>query len=288
MSHRPAALWRNIPALIESLHLNSCSENPTAPIGIIIPACDEAPAIAAVLEELLGKIDSQKFMVAVGVNGSSDNTAAIARRYPVLVAETEQRGYGYGCQAAIDLAENAFPGMRGYVFFAADGASDPRDLEALAAAFEQGYTFVLGARTGTFENWRVMSFSHVIANFGLALWCGLLAGRRFKDLAPLRLIERDLFHAIAPREMTFGWTIEAQIAAMKLEAPVCEIPARERPRLAGEQKVSGVTWRRTFSIGCRIVAAGWRTWRRYGRTAHAETSLPVPTEQFVPQPQRGS
>ena len=61
--------------------------------------------------------------------------------------------------------------------------------------------------------------------------------------------------------MTFGWTIEAQIAAARLGAAICEIPVTERRRIAGRQKVSGVSWRRTFAIGCQIVAAGYRTWR---------------------------
>ena len=63
--------------------------------------------------------------------------------------------------------------------------------------------------------------------------------------------------------MTFGWTIEAQVAAARLGAAICEIPVSERRRIAGEQKVSGVTWRRTLSIGCQIVAAGDRTRRIY-------------------------
>ncbi len=37
---------------------------------------------------------------------------------------------------------------------------------------------------------------------------------------------------------------------------------RERPRLAGEQKVSKVNWRRTLFIGWQIALAGWRTRRR--------------------------
>ncbi|HEY1582517.1 MAG TPA: hypothetical protein VGF73_05420, partial [Chthoniobacterales bacterium] len=37
----------------------------------------------------------------------------------------------------------------------------------------------------------------------------------------------------------------------------------ERQRLAGRQKVSGVNWRRTLSIGCQIVAAGGRTRRNF-------------------------
>ena len=47
--------------------------------------------------------------------------------------------------------------------------------------------------------------------------------------------------------MTFGWTIEAQIAAARLRSAICEIPVNERRRIAGQQKVSGVTWQRTLS-----------------------------------------
>jgi hypothetical protein len=112
-------------------------------------------------------------------------------------------------------------------------------------------------------NWATMRFSHVLANRALALWCGVLTGRRFSDLAPLRLIERRLFEMIAPREMTFGWTIESQVAAALLGASICEVRGTERPRLAGEQKVSGVRWRQTAAIGCAIAAAGWRTRSRF-------------------------
>jgi glycosyltransferase involved in cell wall biosynthesis len=242
-------------------------------LAIIIPACDEEACIGRVLDELLPALDPEKFVVAVGVNGSSDRTAEMARARGVVVAETGQRGYGYGCQSAIDLLANVLPPARAYIFLAGDGASDPLDVGKLVAAYEQGYSFVLGARTGQVRNWRTMRVSHVIANFAVALWCGVLAGRWFKDLAPVRLIERRLFEAIAPREMAFGWTIEAQIAAARLGATICEVPASERPRLAGRQKVSGVTWRRTFVIGCRILAAGWRARLRFSQLRSVEPSL---------------
>jgi len=242
-------------------------------IAIIIPACDEEACVGQVLDELLAVIDREKFVVAVGVNGSSDETAEIARARGVFVAETSKRGYGYGCQSAIDLLVAAVPQTRAYIFFAGDGASDPRDVRQLVDAYEQGYTFVLGARTGQLRNWRTMHLSHVIANFAVALWCGVLAGRWFKDLAPLRLIDRRLFETIAPREMTFGWTIEPQIVAAKLRAAICEVPASERPRLAGRQKVSGVTWRQTFAIGCRILAAGWRARLRFRGIRTIEPAL---------------
>jgi hypothetical protein len=196
-----------------------------------------------------------------------------ARARGVWAAETEQRGYGHGCQAAIDLITTAVPQVRAYIFFAGDGASDPQDIRRLVDAYEQGYTFVLGARTAQLRNWRTMRVSHVIANFAVALWCGVLAGRWFKDLAPVRLIDRELFETIAPREMTYGWTIEPQIAAARLGAPICEVAASERPRLAGKQKVSGVTWRRTFVIGCRILAAGWRARLRFSQLSSVQPSL---------------
>jgi hypothetical protein len=253
--------------------------------AIVIPACDEEECIDHVLDELFAVIDPEKFVVAVGVNGSSDRTAKIAREHGALVAETGRRGYGHGCQAAIDLVTAAVPQVCAYIFFAGDGASDPRDVRTLVKAYEQGYTFVLGARTGRMSNWRTMRVSHVIANFLVALWCGVLAGRWFKDLAPVRLIDRDLFETIAPREMTYGWTIEPQIAAARLGAAICEVAASERPRLAGRQKVSGVTWRRTFAIGCRILAAGWRARARFSRPANVEPRLPQ--KRLVAQPQRG-
>jgi hypothetical protein len=179
-----------------------------------------------------------------------------------------QRGYGHGCQAAIDLTNDLFPAIRAYVFCAGDGATDPRDLRALRTAFEQGYDLVLGSRTKRLRNWPTMTLRHLVANAALGLWCGVLCGRPFSDLGPLRMIDRRLFEKIAPQEMTFGWTIETQVAAARLRAAICEIPANERRRIGGQQKVSGVTWQRTLSIGCQIVAAGHRT-RRVFRPAPA-------------------
>lgn len=236
---------------------------PLPEFAIIIPACDEAACIGPVLDEFLALLDPEKFVIAVGVNGSTDQTAQIARERPVLVAETRRRGYGHGCQAAIDLTKNLFPAIRAYIFCAGDGATDPRDLPALTTAFEEGFDFVVGSRTKRLRNWRTMTLRHLVANAALGLWCGALCGRPFSDLGPLRVIGRRLFEKIALQEMTFGWTIEAQIAAVRLGAAIYELPVSERRRIAGEQKVSGVTWRRTLAIGGQIVAASLRTRRIY-------------------------
>jgi glycosyltransferase involved in cell wall biosynthesis len=250
-------------------------------IGIVIPACDEAPCIGAVLGELLQVVDANDYVVAVGVNGSSDATAAVARQFPVVVAETDARGYGHGCVAAIEALRREWPSVSAYIFFAADGASEPRDIERLATAYRSGAEFVLGSRTGLRRNWPAMTLPHVIANFTLALWCTLLTSRWFSDLGPLRLIERRLYEAMQLRELTYGWTIEAQIAAAQLRASILQLPVHERPRIAGAQKVSGVSWRRTFSIGCRIFAAGWRTTKlRFDRRI-ADGRVPAATPELL-------
>ena len=238
--------------------------------ALILPACHEEETIGPVLDELLAVLDPREgWIVAVGVNGSpagADRTAELARRHPLapVVAETPARGYGHGCQAAIDRVEALGLAPDAYVFFAADGANDPADLGLLLDARRAGFDFVLGCRTSPLrpENLAVMGWPHVLANRLLGAWCGGLTGRWFCDIGPLRLIERGWFHRLRMREWTFGWTVEAQITAARLGAAMCEIPVRERPRLAGEQKVSKVNWRRTLFIGWQIARAGWRTRRR--------------------------
>src|ERR1700730_7679375 len=89
--------------------------------AIIIPACDEEECIGRVLDELLGTIDPEKFVIVVGVNGSSGLTAEVTLERVVLVAETKERGYGHGCQNAIDLVAAMLPSLRAYIFLAGDG-----------------------------------------------------------------------------------------------------------------------------------------------------------------------
>lgn len=228
------------------------------PYAVILPACEEEECLGAVLDELRAVIGGE-FTICVGVNGSRDRTAEIARSHGALVAETPSRGYGYGCQAAIDLLESSGLAPDAYIFVAADGANDPRDIARLLEAHRAGVEFVLGCRTDIPANRRVMHAQHIIANRLLGLWCWMLTGRFFKDLGPLRLIGRDLFHQLKMREWTYGWTIEPQILAARLGIKTREVSVSERPRLAGRQKVSKVHWRQSVHIGIQIALAGYRS-----------------------------
>lgn len=223
--------------------------------GIVIPACNEEEALGPVLDELLAAVNPWRFEVVVGVNGTTDGTAAVAQGRGVIVAETARRGYGHGCCAAIELLSRASLPVDAYIFFAADGASDPHALSALTSAYEKGFQLVLGRRT---RSRREMGFTRMLANKILGIWCGVLTGRFFSDVAPLRLIDRHLFEQLDLRDNNYGWTIEAQVRAVVVRARICEVPVGERSRIAGAQKVSGVNAYQSFKIGVAMFKAAYR------------------------------
>ncbi len=244
---------------------------------LIMPAYHEVEALPGVLEELRPTAASEGCQVVVGVNGGDEATAAVARSCGVLAALTAQRGYGHGCEAAIALARAHFTKVRAFVFMAADGANDPADLGALLATHrERGVEFVLGSRTRLAANRPVMGRMHWWVNRLLGAGCGLLAGRTFSDLGPFRLITNQLHTAIAPRELTYGYTAESQIVAPRLGAACEEIAVRERRRSAGKQKISGVNPATTLKVGGEILLAALRTRVRLLKQQDRPTPPPTP------------
>jgi hypothetical protein len=239
-----------------------------ARVAVVMPACDEEAAIGPVLAEIAAVVG---WPVAVGVNGSRDRTAAVARACGACVGETAERGYGHGCLAAVGALRAEGIEVDGYLFAAADGASDPRDWGRLVAAMEAGNDLVIGTRLRgerAAENAAVMGPVQAWGNRVLAVWASWLSGRRVSDLGPTRIIARDWLERIAFRELTFGWTIEAQVVAASEGARIVEVPVAERPRIAGEQKISKAGWGRAARVAASIGAAGWRARRRAtGRAA---------------------
>lgn len=233
-------------------------------IAIILPARDEEAALAPVLGELRPHAARHHAVIAVGLNDCTDRSRAVAEQHGALVGETQARGYGHGCLAAIAAVRAAGLQPAAYVFMAADGAHDPAELPRLLAPWREGAGLVLGQRTGIPKNWAKLGFARAFSNVLLGTWAGLLCGRWYSDLGPFRLIERELFETMAPREMTWGWTVEPQILAARLGAKIAQVRVTERPRVAGEQKVTGVSLRHSVSIGLEIARAAWRCRFRAG------------------------
>ncbi len=231
------------------------------PFAIIVPVQNEAAIIGATLDELRSELPAD-CLVAVGLNGCSDGSREICAQRGVIIGETERSGYGWGCQAAIDAVEKECT-PAAYLFYAGDGANTPGDLVKLIRAHVDGRgNFIIGLREFRLQNW-FHEFGRALPNLLLGISCALLGGQFFHDLGPMRLIERDLFRRMRLREMVWGWTIEAQIRAAQLGARIAPIEISERPRQGGEQKVSGVSLRRSSRIGWEIFRAALRTSRSH-------------------------
>lgn len=226
--------------------------------GIIIPVCNEAECLGEVLDELQAALPGGRFVLAVGVNDSNDGSEVVAASRGVIVGRTEHRGYGHGCVAAIDAMRQAGEKVAAYIFYAGDGASQPGDVLALVQRFEaRGVPLVIGLRRFVLRTWW-QEFGRAVPNLMLGVAGLMLTGRFRHDLGPLRLIEGDFFRALDLREMTWGWTIEAEVKASLLGVAAETVPVCERPRLKGEQKVSGVSLGHSLRIGGQMLKAGIR------------------------------
>ncbi len=225
-------------------------------IAAIIPALDEAPSIARVVEGLRAQTGVTLDRIIVVDNGSRDGTGDIARRAGATVVCEERRGYGYACRAGVRAAHDADI----IVLLDGDAADDPADLPwALEPLFSGEADLVVGSRTLGSREAGAMPPQQVFGN-RLATWLiRALYGVRVSDLGPLRAIRRGDLLALEMREMTYGWTVEMTVKALRAGYRYREAPVRYRRRV-GVSKVSGTL---TGSV-----RAGWRilsTTLRYAR-----------------------
>ncbi len=237
--------------------------NIAIPFAVLIPVMNEQEVLASTLSEWLPVVEKLGGRITVGVNGSRDDSVAIAKSFDVSVGVTALRGYGQGCMAAIGALQNGGYVPEAYVFVSADGSNAVEDLPRLLdAAGKPGADLVLGQRTRLSENVKRMGRFQWTANWILGASCWLWCGRVFCDLGPFRWIRRDFFERLEPRELGYGFTIESQVMAVRWGAGVEEVDVQELARVAGEQKISGGSMRRRFQIGMHILGAGARCRRR--------------------------
>jgi len=116
------------------------------PYSVIIPAYDEAEGVGKTVQELLelGKKSGFDFDIIVVDDGSIDQTAEVASRYPVTVLKNLQNvGYGYSIKKGILAAKN-----EGLIVIDADGTYPITAIPDLVDDFEKGFDMVVGARHG--------------------------------------------------------------------------------------------------------------------------------------------
>jgi glycosyltransferase involved in cell wall biosynthesis len=230
----------------------------------VIPALNEAPAIARVVTSLLTQTGVAFERVIVVDNGSTDGTGQLAAAAGALVVREERRGYGHACLVGVLAAAGADI----IVLLDGDAADDPADLPALLAPLLDGRAdLVVGSRTLGSRAPGSMTPQQVWGN-RLAAWLmRRLYGVAVTDLGPLRAIRRADLLALEPRELTYGWSVEMLVKAARAGYRYAEVPARYERRV-GVSKVGG-TLRGSLHAG----------WCMLGTTLRYARWTPRPTPQ---------
>lgn len=225
-------------------------------ICAIVPAFDEAEAIAGVVKQLqaLRNDDGQPLLdsIIVADNGSIDGTGELAQSAGAIVVREPRRGYGYACMAAIAMANEADV----LLFVDGDNSVVSTETPLLLAALELGADLVIGSRVHVEIG--AMTLPQRLGN-GLACFLvRLIWGVPMTDLGPFRAIRKNVFDHLCMKDMTYGWTIEMQLKAFQQNRRVIEVPVSTHCRL-GRSKISG-TVRGVIGAGIGIIAMIAKLW----------------------------
>jgi glycosyltransferase involved in cell wall biosynthesis len=203
------------------------SELDVAPVDVILPCLDEAPALPGVLSGLpLG------WRAIVVDNGSSDGSAGVARRHGATVVSEPRRGFGAACAAGLAAATAPI-----VAFCDADGSLDLAELPLVVAPVLDGRAVLaLGRRRPiSVAAWPLHAR---LANAVLAAHVRRRTGYRLYDLGPMRATRREALIALSLVDRRFGYPLEMVLRAGAAGWPVVEVDVGYRPRV-GRSKVTG-------------------------------------------------
>lgn len=223
-------------------------------IVAVIPALDEAPSIAGVVETLRAQRTVSLHRIIVVDNGSSDGTGEIARRAGASVVREERRGYGYACLAGVLVAKEA----EVIVLLDGDAADNPEDLSNILEPLLAGEAdLVVGSRTLGSREPGSMTPQQVLGNRLATFLMRNIYGVKVTDLGSFRAIGREDLLALEMQEMTYGWPVEMMVKAARAGYRYHEVPVRHRRRTGGVSKVGG-TLRGSLMAGWYILSTVFR------------------------------
>lgn len=218
-------------------------------IDVIIPAYNEAQSIVQVLNDIPKSLVRN---IIVCNNGSNDNTKSLALTNGAIVVDQSLPGYGNACLKGIEFLKKDPFAPDIVVFLDGDYSDYPEQMPLLIAPIvDEDVDLVIGSRAlGALEKGAMMP-QQIFGNWLATNLIKLCYGYTFTDLGPFRAIKWTRLMEIDMQDKTFGWTVEMQVKAAKLNLSCREVAVNYRKRI-GVSKVSG-TIKGTVLAGHKIL-----------------------------------
>jgi dolichol-phosphate mannosyltransferase len=212
----------------------------TPDISLIIPALNEAPNLAPLLEQIAAAVGSRAYEVIIVDDHSRDNTAEVcaelSKSYPLRLIVREHPSSGLSGAVLAGMAE-----ARGelLVVMDADLQHPPAKIPELLAPLERGEAdFVLGSRYvpggSTFDKWTL--FRRI--NSGVATFLARpFAGNVTDPMSGFFALKREAYQG-ARRLTPLGYKIALELMCKARARNVREIPIHFAQRARGESKLT--------------------------------------------------
>lgn len=218
-------------------------------VYVIIPAYNEEASIGKVVNDIPKSIVTE---VIVSNNNSKDNTQLVAENGGATVVSAPISGYGNACLKGIDYLKTKAQPQDIIVFLDGDYSDYPEEISKIIAPIDKGSAdLVIGSRALGVKERGSMTLPQEFGNWLATHLIEWFYKVKFTDLGPFRAITWRNLMLINMQDKTYGWTVEMQVKAAKLNLKCVEVPVKYRKRI-GVSKVSG-TVKGVILAGYKII-----------------------------------
>jgi glycosyltransferase involved in cell wall biosynthesis len=212
-------------------------------VSVVLPTLNEESTVAICVKKAFKALKKAKIRgeVIVVDNGSTDNSAKVAKAAGAKVVSQPQKGYGNALMKGFKTSVGQ------YILMAdADNTYDLAKINQLIKPLQQGYDLVIGSRFKGKMAPGSMPWSHrYIGNPILSALLRLFFGAKISDAhCGMRAFSRSAFKKMKLRTTGMEFASEMIIRAVKSNLKITEVPVGYHLR-AGKSKLHSIpdAWR---------------------------------------------